>query len=114
MNRLALTILGSVVVMFVVLMVFDIHQLIATPITPYGVNHWVPELLAVFLIGRWLVNKFNAVTVLTIGICVALYSLLTYTLMNLATLGIGTSTVFAGVFLMGVWSGTKGRKDNFS
>ena len=109
MNRLALTILGSVVVMFVVLMVFDIHQLIATPITPYGVNHWVPELLAVFLIGRWLVGKFRAVTVVTIGICLFLYSLLTYTLMNLATLGIGTASIFVGVFLMGVWTGTKGK-----
>lgn len=104
MNRLTLAILTSVVAMFVVLMVFDIHQLFTTPLTPYGANHWVPELLAIFLIGRWLVAKFSAVTVLTIGICLALYSLLTYSLMNLVTLGIGTSSIFVGVFLMGVWT----------
>ena len=107
MNRLTLAIPGSVVAMFVVLMVFDIHQLIRTPLSPYGLNHWIPELLAIFLVGKWLSRKMESPATYIIAGCVFLFPVLTYALVNQLTFGIGTSSVFVAVFLMGVWSGKR-------
>jgi len=61
MKRLTLAILMSAVSMVAVLVVFDVYQLISTPLSSFGVNHWILELLTVFLVGRWLPNE----TVLT-------------------------------------------------
>ena len=103
MERLTLATLGSAVAMVVVLMIFDIYQLITTPLTQYGVNHWLPELLAIFLFGK-LLTRINKTLLPVIVGCVFLYPILTYTLMNQLTFGIGTSSVFVAVLIMGIWS----------
>ena len=103
MNRLALAILGSAVAMFVTLMVCDIYQLITTPLTPYGVNHWILELLAIFLFGK-LLTRINKPLLPVIVGCVFLFPTLTYALMDQLSFGIGTSSVFVAVLIVGVWS----------
>ena len=111
MNRLTLAILTSAIVMVVVLFVCDVWRTIETPLSPYGMTHWIPELLTIFLVGRWLVGRMKSGIILTIGFSLALYSMLTYTLLNQTTLGVGTGSVFLAIFLMGVWSANtkKGR-----
>jgi len=92
MNRLTLAILASAVAMFTTLMIFDVYQLITTPLTPYGVNHWIPELLAIFLFGRLLTKRKIKPHLILLGVFI--YTPLTYWLMygSLASvqLGIGT------------------------
>jgi len=111
MNRLALAIIGSVVAMFTVLVIFDLKQVVVTPLAQYGVNHWIPEALAIFLIGRWLTSRTNKTLLPVVTGCLFLYPILTYTLMNQLTFGIGTSSVFVAVFLMGVWSNRKQNRE---
>ena len=108
MNRLTLAILGSTIAMFTVLMVFDVHQLIQTPLSQYGVNHWIPELLAVFLFGK-LLTRINKTLLPVIVGCVFLFPILTYGLANQLSFGIGTSSVFVAVLIVGIWSAK--RKD---
>lgn len=104
MNRLTLAILGSVVAMLTVLLLLDLNQIFTTPLSPLGINHWIPELLTIFLIGRWLTRRINKTLLPVIAGCLFLYPILTYTLMNQLTFGIGTSSVFVAVFLIGIWS----------
>ena len=104
MNRLELAIFGSAVAMFTILMVFDIYQWIKTPVTPYAINHWVPELLTILLIGRWVSCKMESLKVYLIAVCVLLYPILTVGFVwNLKT-GISTGCTFMTVFLMGGWT----------
>ena len=110
MERLTLATLGSAVAMFTTLMIFDIYQLITTPLSPYGVNHWLPELLVVFLIGRALTRINKTLLPVIVG-CVFIYPILTYTLMNQLTFGIGTSCFFVATLLMGIWSVSKKEKE---
>ena len=105
MKRLLLAIGFSVTMMFTVLMVFDIYQLIQTPLSKYGVNHWIPELLAIFLFGK-LLTRVNRKLIPVIVGCLFFYPILTYSLMDQLSFGLGTSSVFVVVLLMGIWSGT--------
>lgn len=108
MNRLTLAILGSAVAMFTVLMVFDIYQLFTTPLTPYGLNHRIPELLTIFLVGRLLSRKMERIKLHLIVVCLLIYGPLTYGLMyGLAGVanGMGVSYLFVAVYLHGIWWG---------
>lgn len=108
MNRLQLAILGSTITMFVVLITLDLNQLFITPLTAYGINHWLPELLAIFLVGRWLVNSgMKKPLLLSIIGCVFVYPLLTYALMSQMNFGIGTSSIFVAMLIAGIWTGSK-------
>jgi len=110
MNRITYAILGSAVVMFAVLILLDLNRIFVTPLSPLGINHWIPELLTIFLIGRWLTSRINKTLLPVIAGCLFLYPILTYTLMNQLTFGIGTSSVFVAIFLMGVWSANRKEK----
>ena len=57
MNRLTLAILASAVAMFTTLMIFDVYQLITTPLSPLGINHWIPEYNWINFKNRSRVNK---------------------------------------------------------
>jgi len=107
MNRLTLAILASAVAMFTTLMIFDVYQLITTPLSQYGANHWIPELLAIFLFGRLLTKRKIKSHLILLGIFI--YTPLVYWFMygSLASvqLGIGTSSVFVATLIMGIWSG---------
>lgn len=111
MKCLTLAILASAGAMFAVLIVLDLNQIFTTPLSPLGINHWIPEALTLFLIGRWL-TRMNRTLLPVIVSCVFLYPILTYALMNQLTFGIGTSSVFVAVLLMGIWSGTKQKDTN--
>lgn len=93
----------SAVATFLTLYFFDILKIIPTPLA--GVNHWVPEIVFVFLIGRYAMKKFSRSLFLTIAGCLMLYNVLTYTLLyNLgsAQFGLGAGSLFSGAFLTGV------------
>ena len=107
MEKLNLAILGSAVTMFAVLFICDIYQWIWTPLSPLGMNHWIPEALAIFLVGRYLTRRINKALLPVIVVCVFLYPILTYTLMNQLNFGLGTSCVFVAVLIMGVWTGSR-------
>jgi len=104
MNRLTLAILASAVAMFTTLMIFDVYQLITTPLSPLGINHWIPEALVVFLFGRYLTRRINKTLLPVIVGCVFLFPVLSYALVGQLTFGLGTSCVFVAVLIMGVWS----------
>lgn len=98
----------SAVVTSTTLLFFDIWKLFPTPLA--GVTHWFPEMVFVFLIGRYAVEKLTQSLVLTIAFCLILYCMLTYVLLYSVlgvNLGLGASSLFCGVFLMGVVSATK-------
>ena len=103
MEKLNLAILASAVTMFMVLFICDIQQWIWTPLSPLGMNHWIPEALVVFLFGRYLTRRINKTLLPVIVGCVFLYPILTYTLMNQLSFGLGTSCFFVAVLIMGVW-----------
>ena len=105
MNRLTLAILGSTVTMFMVLFIFDIQQWIRTPLSPLGINHWIPEAFALFFIGRYLTRRINKTLLPVIVGCVFLFPVLSYALVGQLTFGLGTSCVFVAVLIMGVWRG---------
>ena len=94
----------SSVVMFIVLYVCDITKLIVTPLSSLGMTHWIPELFTIFLIGRYFIERMNKVLLPAFVGCVFLYPVLTYAFMNQLSFGIGTSSIFVAVLLIGVWT----------
>ena len=103
---MSLAIIVSVITMFVVLITLDLNQIVVTPLSPYGVNHWIPELLGIFLFGRLLTRVKKTLLPVILG-CIFFYPILTYALVNQLSFGLGTSSLFVAVLLMGVWSGSK-------
>jgi hypothetical protein len=104
MNRLTLAILASAVTMFAVLLLLDLYQIFVTPLSPLGINHWIPEAFALFFIGRYLTRRINKTFLPVIVGCVFLFPVLSYALVGQLTFGLGTSCVFVAVLTMGVWS----------
>ncbi len=87
---------------------FDILKLIPTPLT--GVTHWFPEMMFIFLIGRYVVKKLSRSLVLAVAGCLILYNVLTYALLyNLGGVqfGLGAGSLFSGTFLFGVATAKK-------
>jgi len=105
MEKLNLAILASAATMFMVLFICDIHQWIWTPLSPLGMTHWIPEAFTLFLVGRYLTRRINKALLPVIVVCVFLFPVLSYALVEQLTFGLGTSCVFVAVLLMGVWSG---------
>jgi len=104
MNRLTLAIIGSAITMFMVLLLLDLYQFFVTPVSPLGINHWIPEAFALFFIGRYLTRRINKTLLPVIVGCVFLFPVLSYALVGQLTFGLGTSCVFVAVLIMGVWS----------
>lgn len=112
MNKLTIGILISSATMFATLLTLDFNQFFVTPLSPYGANHWIPELIAMFLIGRWLIqSEMKKPLILSIIGCVFIYPLLTYSLMNKTQFGLGTSSIFTAVLLSGIWSALKKERE---
>lgn len=108
MEGLVLAIILSAITMVIVLITLDLNQIFVTPLTPYGANHWIPELVAVFLFGRLLTRVKKTLLPIIIG-CIFFYPIFTYALMDQLSFGIGTSSIFVAVLLMGVWSKNHGK-----
>lgn len=107
MNKTGKATILSFAVMNIVLIVCDVKKWIQTPLSPYGANHWVPELATIFLMGRLFATRIKKILLYTIVGCLFLYPVLMFSLIGQTTFGIGTSSLFVSVFLMGLWSGTK-------
>ena len=109
-SHLSISIILTSILTFVVLVCVDIGRIIVTPLSTYGVNHWIPELITIFFFGIQLTHKVTWITRGLIIVCVFIYPLLTYSLVygTVGTsLGLGTSSLFVAVMLMGVWTGSK-------
>ena len=103
MKSLISAIVASVVTMVVVLFLLDLKQIFVTPLTPYGANHWIPELVGIFLIGKLLTQINRKLIPIIVG-CVFAYPIITYSLVQQMSFGIGTGSIFTAVLLMGIWS----------
>ena len=111
-SKIGLGIIVSSIAMVVVLLL-ETNGSITTPLTPFGANHWLPELATIFLVGIWLTNNVRKSEVVTIVFCLAIFPALTQALI-FGTLGlingIGTGMLFAGVILVGAWLGTETKR----
>ena len=103
---LVLAIILSTITMFVVLITLDLNQIFVTPLSPYGANHWIPELLGIFLFGR-LLTRVNRKLIPVILGCIFFYPIFTHALVDQLSFGLGTSSVFVAAILLGIWSGAK-------
>lgn len=111
MKKLDVVIFSLFVVTFVVWYVYDILQLFWTPLTQFGMTHWVPELVLIFLIGYDSCVKMSQSKIDIISIAVFLFPFLYYIMagetMAEYVFGFGAGCVFSGVFLSGVWTRTR-------
>lgn len=108
MKKIILFLLSLVVSMISALILLDIQQLIITPLTPFGANHWVPEFLLLICMGYIVFTKLGKLTSIIIAVCILLYPILTYSLLNVSlALGRGTGSFFTAAFIMGMWLGSK-------
>ena len=109
-SRISMGIITSSILMVVVLVGLDTQKLIITPLTKYGVNHWIPEMVTIFFIGMWLVKHCRNSEVTTIVICLVFYPILNqvlvYGIVGLA-FGIGVGFLSTGVLLTGIWVGVE-------
>ena len=112
-SKVGLGIIVSSVVMVVVLLL-ETNGSITTPLTPFGANHWLPELATIFLVGIWLTSNVRKSEITTIVFCLAIFPAITQALIygTLGLLnGIGTGMLFAGVMLVGACLGTETKKE---
>ena len=109
-------VIGALVAsMFVVLIVFDIQQIIITPLSVYGVNHWIPEFFVLVGLGFWITRNLGKFLAKVIAGCVLLYATLTYFLMSQpASFSIGSGCFFVAAMVLGIWIGVKRRSINES
>ena len=99
-----ITIIGLVTSMFVVLMIFDIFQLIVTPLSASGTNHWIPEFFSLVCLGYWITDKFGKLTTKIIAVCILLYSISIYLLMEQTfSFSVGSGTFFVSAIVLGIW-----------
>jgi len=95
--------IGFVVSTFLILIIFDLKQLVVTPLTLYGINHWIPEFLALLFIGYYITDKLGKFMTKTIIGCVMLYVVLTYFLMSQPfQFSIGSGSFFVVAMLVGM------------
>lgn len=114
MNRLELKICVATVSTAIILVLFDRYRLVETPLSFFGVNHWIPEMILMFFVGKWIFLKMERTVVPIIVFCVALYPVITYGLiyrLSGLTLGVGTGTLFVVPLLIGIREASK-KKEN--
>jgi len=108
MKKIIFFLLSFVLSMVFTLIFLDIQQLIVTPLTPFGINHWIPEFLTLICLGYLVVGKFDYYISIVIAGCILLYPALTYLLMTVSIqFSLGTGTFFTSAFIMGMWMGSK-------
>lgn len=97
----------STVVMVIVLQL-ETSGILQTPLTFIGANHWIPEAMVLFLVGRNLAKHFCKLIVLVIAGCCLFYPILVYGMAynNLTgiTFGLITGGFFSAVMLLGILS----------
>lgn len=110
LNVLDLIILGLFIITFLTWLYCDILKTYLTPLTYFGMNHWIPECLLMFCIGwdtsDWLKHWFvDMIAILTFLLPVIHYGL-SFRFAE-SIFGIGAGCLFSGLFLLGIWFGKK-------
>ena len=112
-EKLDLLILGVFIITIFVWFYFDMLQQVWTPLTDYGMNHWVSELLLIFLLAYDICDnpKITKGELDVIIIILFLYPFLYYIFTGGTiaeyVFGFGAGCIFSGIFLLGVWYGKK-------
>ena len=98
-NREAYQIVCASMLTFFVLLTVDIYKVVNIPFS--GAVHWIPELLAIFLLSNYLAKNFDSKTRWSIFTCVMMFPLLLY---GLSQFGAFTTCIFSAVMLIGFLS----------
>ena len=97
-NREAYQIVGASLLTFFVLLTVDIYKVVNIPFS--GAVHWLPELLAIFLLSNYLAKHFDSKTRWSIFTCALAFPLLVYR----STFGALTASIFGTAMLIGFLS----------
>jgi len=98
-NREMYQIVCASVLTFFVLLTVDIYKVVAVPFA--GAVHWLPELIAIFLLSHYIAKKFDTKTRWAIFACVMMFPLLVY---GLSQFGAFTACIFSATMLFGFFS----------
>jgi len=86
------------IVMLIFLYFLDLYPIIQTPFTQYGMNHWIPEYIAMILIGYLIADGIESLLSKTMVFCVILYPILVELFSK------GTIMIYYGIFVGCVFS----------
>ena len=98
-NREAYQIVGASLLTFFVLLTVDIYNVVNIPF--FGAVHWIPELLAIFLLSNYIAKNFDSKTRWLIFACAMAFPLFVY---GLSQFGAFTSCIFSATMLFGFLS----------
>ena len=97
-NREAFQIVCASILTFFVLLTVDIYKVVNIPFS--GAVHWIPELLAIFLLSNYIAKNFDSKTRWSIFACAVAFPLLFFR----STFGAFTASIFATAMLIGFLS----------
>jgi len=97
-TRDAYLISDATLLMVFTLLTVDVYKVINLPF--FGMLHWVPELLAIFLLSNYIAKNFESKTRWLIFACATVFPLLVYR----STFGAFTSCIFSTAMLVGFLS----------
>lgn len=108
MNKTYILLISLIALMSSVFIIFDVQQLIITPLSQYGINHWLLEYPILICLGYIAITKCGKLLSIIIAGCILLYPALTYTLSNVSfAFSGGVGTFFTSAFVVGMWIGSK-------
>lgn len=97
-TREAYSILGASLLTLFVLLTFDIYKVWHVPLGSIGAVHWIPELLAIFLLSHYLAENCSSRVRLSIFAVALVFPLLVY---GLSQFGAFTTCIFSITMLIG-------------
>jgi F0F1-type ATP synthase assembly protein I len=116
MKKIKILIHTLIIITFFVWLFCDMLKIIKTPLSYYGMSHWIPELLFIFCVAYDMSDRLSKRSINTITIGIFLYPLLYYVLVGQTlvylTFGFGAGALFSGVFLHGIYVGIKLKPTN--
>lgn len=95
-NREAYQIVCASMLTFFVLLTVDVYKLVNIPFS--GAVHWIPELLAIFLLSNYIAKNFDSKTRWLIFTCAMMFPVLVY---GLSQFGTFTACIFSATMLFG-------------
>jgi len=82
---------------FFILFTLDVYKIADIPLSSIGAVHWIPELLAIFLLSNYLAKNLDSRTKWSIFCCAIAFPVLFYQ----STFGALTASIFGSAMLLG-------------